>query len=248
MQDISAVIIVKNGEKSITKTLESLRNFSEVIVFDNGSTDKTKEFVIDFPNVKLIEGKFEGFGPTKNLAAKHASNSWIFSIDSDEVISEDLISSLQNLEKKTGYIYSILRRNFYKDKEVKHCWSDDQLIRLYHKDETKFNSNHLHEDIVSAGFKISHINGVLNHFPYNSLSDFIQKFDHFSTVYALDMKGKKYPSPLYAVMNAFYSFIKTYFLKRAFLDGYAGLVIAFSHAATNFYKYMKLYEQNLEKE
>ncbi|MEW6713376.1 MAG: glycosyltransferase family 2 protein, partial [Candidatus Riflebacteria bacterium] len=43
-----------------------------------------------------------------------------------------------------------------------------------------------------------------------------------------------------------YSFFRTYILKRGFLDGYAGLVIAFSHMATNFYKYIKLYEMNRE--
>jgi hypothetical protein len=48
-------------------------------------------------------------------------------------------------------------------------------------------------------------------------------------------------------LNGGFSFFKTYFIKRGFLDGYAGLVIAFSHMATNFYKYIKLYELNQKK-
>ncbi|MGB3750645.1 MAG: glycosyltransferase family 2 protein, partial [Arcobacteraceae bacterium] len=58
--------------------------------------------------------------------------------------------------------------------------------------------------------------------------------------------GRKKSSPLKAILNAKFSFFKTYFLKRGFLDGYAGLIIAFSHMATNFYKYIKLYELNKE--
>lgn len=248
MQDISAVMIVKDGAKSIQKSLESLEDFSEIIVFDNGSTDQTKEIAQTFSNVKLVEGEFDGFGPTKNSAASFSTNPWIFSIDSDEVVSKTLLNSLKVLKKDNKNIYSILRKNFYKQQEIKHCWGKDTLVRLYHKNETKFNSNHLHEDVVSAGLETIRISGSLYHYPYNSISDFIKKFDHFSTVYAQDMKGKKNPSPVYALVNGLFSFLKTYFLKRAFLDGYPGLLIAFSHGATNFYKYMKLYERNIEKE
>jgi len=72
------------------------------------------------------------------------------------------------------------------------------------------------------------------------------KLDRYSTIYAEDNIGKKNSSPSKAFFNAHFSFFKTYFLKRGFLDGYAGLIIAFSHMATNFYKYMKLYELNKE--
>ena len=54
-------------------------------------------------------------------------------------------------------------------------------------------------------------------------------------------------SPSKAFFSGIYAFIKTYILKRGFLDGYVGLLIAFSHMATNFYKYMKLYECNRDE-
>jgi hypothetical protein len=54
-------------------------------------------------------------------------------------------------------------------------------------------------------------------------------------------------SPSKAFFSGIYAFFKTYILKRGFLDGYVGLLIAFSHMATNFYKYMKLYEFNRDE-
>ena len=63
-------------------------------------------------------------------------------------------------------------------------------------------------------------------------------------MYANDNVGEKNSSPLKAILNSLFSFFKTYIIKRGFLDGYAGLIIAFSHMATNFYKYIKLYELN----
>jgi hypothetical protein len=88
------------------------------------------------------------------------------------------------------------------------------------------------------------IEGSIQHFPYQTITDFIMKLDSYSTIYAKDNAGKKASSPSKAILNAHFSFFKTYILKKGFLDGYPGLIIAFSHMATNFYKYMKLYEMN----
>ena len=86
----------------------------------------------------------------------------------------------------------------------------------------------------------------MEHYPYSTVTDFIVKLDRYSTKFAQDNVGRKSSSPLKAFFNSQFSFLKTYFIKRGFLDGYAGLVIAFSHMATNFYKYIKLYELNKE--
>ena len=87
----------------------------------------------------------------------------------------------------------------------------------------------------------------MKHYSYMSISDFIVKVDRYSTLFAADNTGKKFPTPAKAFVNGLYSFFRTYVLKRGFLDGYAGLIIAFSHMATNFYKYIKLYEMNREQ-
>jgi hypothetical protein len=90
--------------------------------------------------------------------------------------------------------------------------------------------------------------GNILHYSYHTLSDFITKVDRYSTLFAESNKGKETASPAKALISGVYSFFRTYVLKRGFLDGYVGLVIAFSHMATNFYKYMKLYEANKRDE
>ena len=87
---ISVVIIVKDGAKTIKRTLDSLESFNDIIVYDNGSTDKTLDIVESYKNVNLIKGDFFGFGPTKNKAASYAKNDWILILDSDEVIDIDI--------------------------------------------------------------------------------------------------------------------------------------------------------------
>jgi len=243
---ISVAIIVKNGAKTFKNTLDSLAPFSDVVVYDNGSTDGTQEIVKNYSNTRLIEGGFLGFGDTKNKAATFTNNDWILSLDADEVVSPELVETLQALTLDNNVVYSMTRFNFYKQRHIKHCWGNDTLIRLYNKSLTSFTRSKVHETIITEGLEVVKIDGVLNHYSYSSVSDFIVKLDNYSTLYAVDNQGEKSSSPLKAVVSGIFSFVKTYFFKRGFLDGTPGLIIAFSHMATNFYKYIKLYEINNE--
>ncbi|MDF1874425.1 glycosyltransferase family 2 protein [Sulfurimonas sp. SAG-AH-194-I05] len=244
IHNISCVIIVKNGQNTIKNTLDSLTDFTEVVVYDNGSTDKTIEIVKDYSNVTIIQGVFLGFGPTKNKAISFTKNAWVLSLDADEVLSVEFLSNLKNLVLNEACIYTILRTNYYKESEIKYCWGNDIIVRLFNKNSTSFTNEKVHEKVIEKDYKVDLLEGAVRHYPYSTVSDFIVKLDSYSTIFALDNVGKKKSSPLKAILNALFSFIKTYFFKRGFLDGYAGLIIAFSHMATNFYKYMKLYELN----
>lgn len=246
--NVSAVMIVKNGARTIRRSLESLSPFDDVIVYDNGSSDETQRIAAEFSNVRLIEGEFDGFGTTKNRAASYAKHDWVLIIDSDEVVDEELLFALQTKALDPQTIYSVNFLAYYKEIPIRHCgWNNQKIRRLYNKTITKFNDNFVHENIIDEGMKKLPIAGNMKHYSYMSISDFIVKLDRYSTLFATDNVGKKYSSPAKAFFNGLYSFFRTYILKRGFMDGYAGLIIAFSHMATNFYKYIKLYEMNLEQ-
>jgi glycosyltransferase involved in cell wall biosynthesis len=247
--NISAVIIVKNGAKTIGKTLEALMEFDDVVVYDNGSTDETIKITQKYKNVNLVEGEFIGFGSTKNRAASFAKHDWILIIDSDEVVDEKLLSTLKTKELQKNRVYILNFLAFYKNIEIKHCgWNNQKVKRLYNKTMTRFNDNLVHENIIDEGFETEILDGNIKHYSYTSISDFIIKIDRYSSLFANENVGKKSSSPCKAFSNATYSFMKTYIFKRGFLDGYAGLIISVTHATNNFFKYMKLYELNRENE
>ncbi len=246
LNKISCVLIVKNGQSTIRQVLESLQSFSDVVIYNNHSTDDTVKIASGFQNTRIINGDFFGFGPTKNEAAVFAKNEWVLSLDADEVLGSLFLDNLSKLHLENSTVFTLHRTNYYKYKQIKHCWSEDKTVRLYNKNKTSFTNNKVHEKIITNGLRIENIDGPVKHFPYSTMTDFILKIDRYSTLFAEDNVGKKSSSPLKAILNSKYSFIKTYIFKRGFLDGYAGFVIAFSHMATNFYKYMKLYEMNQE--
>jgi len=247
IENISAVMIAKDAAKTLPKVLESLKDFKEVIIYENNSSDNTVEIAKSYKNVKLHQGEFLGFGKTKNKAISLASNSWVLSLDSDEVLSKEFVDELKKLKLDDKKVYKIHRKNYYKDSIVKHCWRDDFIVRLFNKEKTSFLDKDVHEKVITDGFEVELLKGEVKHYPYSSIEEFIKKADTYSTLFAKNQAGKKSSSPFKAFANATYSFFRTYVIKRGFLDGYVGLVIAVSHAMTNFYKYIKLYELNLEQ-
>ena len=255
-QKISAVMIVKDGALTIAKSLDSLRSFDEVIVFDNGSSDGTQEIARQYTNVQMCNGEFEGFGTTKNKAVALAKHNWILIIDSDEVIEPELAKAMHLHELDTNSIYELNFKAFYKDYQVKYCgWNNQKIRRLYNRQVTRFNDNYVHENLIDIGLNVKELKGgSIQHFSYRGVSDLIKKVERYSNLFAEGNHsapprhcGRVFASPSKAFFNGIYSFFKTYILKRGFLDGYVGLLIAFSHMATNFYKYMKLYERNCEQ-
>ena len=92
---ISAVMIVKNGARTLDRALQSLADFDDVVVLDNGSTDGSQEIAARYPNVQLHQGEFQGFGPTKNAAAGLAKNDWVLILDSDEAVEPALVKAMQ---------------------------------------------------------------------------------------------------------------------------------------------------------
>ena len=245
--NISAVVLAKNNEKTIENTLNSLKEFDDVVVYDNGSTDETLNIVKKFSNVNLVKGEFKGFGWSKNNASSFAKNDWILIIDSDEVVDIELLNELKTkiLDEKT--VYKLNFKAFYKDIQVKHCgWNNQKIKRLYNKKITSYNSNDVHEDIITDGLNIELLRGNVEHYSYHTISEFVIKADRYSTLFFFIYAGKKSSSPTKAFFNGMYSFFRTYVIKQGFRDGYVGLIIAYSHMVTNFYKYIKLYELNKE--
>ena len=242
IKDISVTIITKDASKHLNKCLQALKMFSEVIVVDNGSTDNTLEIASKFGNVKLFEHDFIGFGPLKKLATTYAKNDWILSIDSDEIIPEDLVKYLYDLKLDNEYVYTLRRLNHYDGRPIKGAgWYPDKVKRIFNRSETNFNDNMVHESVVSL--KVKDIPLHIEHYTCENASQMLQKMDKYTTIYA-NSNPKKKTTFLKAIVSAKWAFIKAYFIKKGFLYGIEGFVISLYNALGAFFKHFKLLEKN----
>ncbi len=136
---ISVVMIVRDGAATLEKALKSLSRFDDVVVYDNGSTDGSQEIAKRFANVRLIDGYFDGFGPTKNRAATLAKHDWVLILDSDEALEPELVDALFSSHLDESTVYLLNFKAFYRDQQVKYCgWNNQKIRRLYNRRVTGF--------------------------------------------------------------------------------------------------------------
>ena len=238
---LSVVMIAKNAAGTLQDSLESLKAFDEVILYLNDSEDTTKEIAQIYKNVKIIEGEFLGFGPTKNKAASFSKHPWVFSLDSDEVVQTSLLQELETLSlEDENEVFILKRDNYFLDKKVKHSgWGKDFLVRIYNKNKHQFNENLVHEKIsLTASSKKTTLKNSFKHLAIVDISQFLSKINTYSKLAASDKKTCFF---VVVLAKSLFAFIKTYFLQRGFLDGYRGFVIALSDANGRFYRYLQRY-------
>lgn len=241
IKNITPVIIAKDAKDTIQETLDSLVSFLEVILYLNNSTDETLNIAQNYTNVKIIDGEFIGFGPTKNKASEYSSNEWILSLDSDEVLPEDLVQEISSLELNDEKEVFILKRdNYFFDKKIKHSgWGDDYLTRIYNKTYHNFCDNLVHEFIeLKKDVKKSSLKHSFKHNAVLNINQFLSKSMKYSD---LASKNKSTCSYTIVVLKGFFAFVKTYFFKLGFLDGWRGLFIAISNSYSKFFRYTKIY-------
>jgi glycosyltransferase involved in cell wall biosynthesis len=242
--NISVTIITKNSSPYLAECLGALEVFSEVVIVDNGSTDDTISIASGFRNVTLYEHPFIGFGPLKNVAIDKATNDWILSVDSDEIVTPELANEILRLELDSSRIYAVRRDNHYHRRLIQGCsWQNDQVQRLFNRKSTRYNEQLVHEGLkMNRNLSTELLQGRMKHYPYDNASQLIQKMQHYSTLWAHERRGRKKASPLQALFYGMLTFFKSYVLKNGWVYGYEGLLISISNANVVFYKYIKLYE------
>lgn len=238
---ISVTILTKNNEETLGSVLESVKEFEEVVILDTGSTDTTLEIAQIYPNVKVFHSPFTGFGPLHNLAAYHASHDWILSLDSDEVLTPELAEEILALQLDPRRVYSFPFNNYFNGKHIKWCgWYPDRHVRLYNKRTTSFTDDKVHERIQTNGVSEVKLKSPVKHYSYRTISDFLQKMETYSNLFAQQNAHKKKSSLPKALLHGGFAFFKSYVLKRGFMGGKEGYIISLYNGQTAFYKYLKL--------
>ncbi len=244
MAKISACIISFNEEKKIEDCLKSLQAVvDEIIIIDSNSTDKTLEIARKYTD-KIFLHDFQGYGKQKNLATDKATNNWVISLDCDERLSSELQSSIKSIKNNLDddTVYSMARKTFYIYRWLNHCWYPDRKTRLFNKSKTRWLDNDVHESVDTNNMQTILLSGDILHYSFDSISDHLKTIDKFTQIGANDLlkKGKRI-SVISPLVHASWTFFKLYFLKRGFLDGFAGLTVSVLSYMHVFIKYSRAY-------
>ena len=248
---ISVAIITFNEESHIRRTLESVRPFADqVLVVDSHSQDDTVAISRQM-GAEVMERAFEGYIEQKNFALDQCRYNYVFSLDGDEVVGPELCQSILSVKSQwDGSGYSLNRCTHYVDQWIRHCgWYPDKKIRLVDRRYARWSGVNPHDTLqLNEDAGPIHLNGDLLHYSYSSISDHVRQTNQFTTISARAHFQKGIRSNLFKIITRpILKFLRDYFWKRGFLDGYYGFVICSINSLSSFLKYVKIYELQRKK-
>ncbi|MGB3096470.1 MAG: glycosyltransferase family 2 protein [Candidatus Deferrimicrobiaceae bacterium] len=247
MKGVSAILITRNEERNVADCLASLVFADEIVVVDSGSTDRTEEICRRDPRVRWFLEEWMGFGPQKNSALDKAAGPWIFCIDADERVSDELAREIAALDLSAVSVegYRVPRRSYFGETWVRHGgWYPDYTVRLWRKDRGRFNDRQVHEVVRLSG-PVGTFRGDLIHFTYRDTADFLERMTRYAALGAEELRKEGVRGThLDLWFRPPFTFLKMYVLKRGFLDGALGFRLALLYSRYTFAKYSKLRERN----
>jgi len=246
---LTIVVLTKNEERRIEKCLASAVWADEIIVVDDGSVDRTVEIAKRYTD-RIFTKRMEIEGAHRNWAYAQAKNLWVLSLDADEIITpelrDEIAEALSKKPQENGF--TIPRRNYIGDYWVKHGgWYPSPQLKLFRKDKFKYEEVEVHPGAFMDD-PCGHLKSDIIHYSYRNFEDFLAKLNRQTTWEAKKWYDQNKPMRLVRFSwRTMDRFIRTYIVKRGYLDGHTGFMVAFFASLYQIISYAKYQELVREK-
>ncbi len=245
-QKISAYILTYNEAEKIAAAVNSVLWADEVVLIDSFSTDRTAEIATSL-GARVVQVPFKGFGDLRNRAIEACKYDWIFSLDADERCTEavrDEILALMAGEPPHD-VYRVPRRSYMMGRWIKGSgwYPNFRQPQLFRKGSMRYTLEPVHEGYeILNGKPPGTLTNEIWQFPFRNLEELINKMNRYSSLGVPKLADKRV-SMASVLGHGLWSFLKHYFFKLGFIDGWAGFVIALGNFEGTFYRYAKRYEE-----
>ena len=238
---LTVVIVAKNEETNIAECVASASFADAVLVLDSGSTDATARRAV-LAGARVVQTDWPGYGSQVARGYAMTDTAWVMSLDADERITPRLQTEIMAAMRAAKFDgFRIPRISEFCGKVIHHSgWRPDHTLRLGRRDKSGFTDHFLHAHMTVNG-SVGELQASLVHYSYPNIGNVLEKLDRYSTGAARDMQTRgKRGSVGAAVVHGFFAFVRSYVLRRGFLDGSHGLMLAVYNAEYAYYKYIKL--------
>lgn len=233
MQNISAVIVVKNNPTHILKVVSSIEDLvQEIIIVDIGIDTELKNKLKMNKLIKIVEIKDEVpyVELIRNKTKDFVKSDYIFFLDPDEIVPVGLKNIIR--EKLDGYDYfKIPRKNITFGRWIKYSrWWPDYQVRLFKKNKVVWPKIiHRQPKVDGQGYTVEPKEELaILHHNYQNIDEYLSKFQRYAKYEAKEIfESKKDLTFSNAIARALNEFISRYFAGEGYKDGGQGLVLAF---------------------
>lgn len=247
---LSVIVITKNEAARIDACLASVAFADEWIVVDSQSSDDTTERARRFGATIVTTTDWPGFGLQKQRALDHATGRWVLAIDADEQVTPQLAASIRAVVGRSAAedaaapsAYKVSRLSQMSGRWIRHGdWYPDRVVRLFRRGTARFSADLVHEHVVAEG-RGGRLEGELLHYTMPSYDDALAKLNRYSSGRAADRVAAGHRGGVGpALIHAAWAFVRSYVVRRGFLDGGAGFVVAVYVAEGTWWRYLKMAE------
>lgn len=244
---LSVCVIACNEESELPRCLDAVAFADErVVVVDAKSRDGSAKIALERADRSEVR-PYAGDIDQKAYCVGLASHDWVLIVDPDEVVPRALAAELQSAIRAAGPEVAgieIDRLTWHLGRWIRHGdFHPDWTLRAFRRSRARFVGRNPHGRIEVEGAVIR-VATPLEHYSYRDLADQLDRIQHFSdeAARALDLEGRRV-RVWDLVTRPPARFLRAYVLRRGFLDGVPGLVIAVATAFHVFVKYAKLWER-----
>lgn len=238
MPRVSAIVITLNEAARLEAALESVRWCDEIVVVDSGSTDGTVEIARRFTD-RVISREWPGYAAQKEWASSQAANDWILSVDADERVNAELAAEIRAVladePREAAFKMPRMTRHFGKWLRTTDAYPDYQ-VRLYDRRRAHWKPLDVHESVAADG-PVGTLRNDLLHEGDDSVDARKEKLRHYAQLSAREMHRRGRRGGIVSMLlHPPAAFVRSYVLRRGFMDGAAGFRVS---ALQAYYVYMK---------
>ena len=227
-----SVCIVSGAEAHrIGQTLQSVTAWaSEIIVVLNEEVrDGTEEIATRF-GAKVFREPWKGFVGQKNSVAEKATQGWLLNLDADEVVTPELAEEIRaavSQPQPAHAAYEFPRCTYYCGRWIRHGdWYPDRVLRLWQRGKARWTGEEPHARLEVTG-PIGRLQSDLHHHSNESIARQIAKIAPYQSDFVSRRVAAGKPSGVFELaIRPAWRFLRAYFLRLGFLDGWQGLYIA----------------------
>ena len=250
---VSVCVLACNEALELERCLLSVSWADEIVVLvDEKSRDATETVARRLAS-RVERRAYAGDVEQKKYCASLAKHDWILIIDPDEVVTTSLSDSIRaalrsdsETAASSGPVgFRINRATYHLGRWIRHGdFYPDWKLRLYRRSLARWTGRDPHGRIEVDG-PVASLEGELLHYSYRDLADQIARIQFFSdqAADALVREGAVFRVRS-LVLRPPARFLRSYFLRRGFLDGMPGFIIAVASAFYVFLKYAKHWERS----
>lgn len=201
LHPVSVMILTKDEEINIRACLECLGFSDDVVVFDSYSTDKTLDIASEFPNVRVVQRKFDNWSAHQNWGAQNIDfkHPWVLYIDADERLDHAFATEIMKTADPGApkAAFRLRRKDMFLGRWLKRgtlypTW----IVRLYRPEKIRY--ERLVNPVAIVDGEIGELSGHLIHYPFSKgIDQWFERHNSYSAFEAEEMLkvigGKRRP-------------------------------------------------------